>query len=86
MDRLIEYFSHHPLLAAAAVVLAIVVAAYELRSAVTTSPHLAAGRRPADEPGGTAHRPASAGAIRDGHVSGAEQMSGEQILKAGETL
>ncbi len=87
MDRLIEYFTHHTLLASAAVVLAIVVAAYEMRmrgqNEAALSPQdvirlmnqgaLLIDLRPQEQ-------------FAAGHVAGARQMTGEQILKGTETL
>ncbi len=87
MDRLIEYFGHHALLASAAVALAIVVAAYETRM----RGHNIAAISPQD-----VIRLMNQGALlidlrpqeqfAAGHVSGARQMTGEQILKGTETL
>jgi rhodanese-related sulfurtransferase len=87
MDRLIEYFTHHTLLASAAVVLAIVVIAYEMR---TRGQNVAA-ISPQD-----VIRLMNQGALLidlrpqeqyvAGHVAGARLMSGEQILKASEAL
>ena len=88
MDRLLEYISHHPWYAAGAAVAALLVIAYELRTpeartSFAVSPQdvvrlmnqgaLVIDLRPAD-------------AFANGHVAGAKQMSGEQILKAGDTL
>jgi len=87
MDRLIEYFGHHALLGSAAVVLAIVVAAFEMR----IRGHNVAALSPQD-----VIRLMNQGALlidlrpqeqfAAGHVSGARQMTGEQILKCSETL
>jgi rhodanese-related sulfurtransferase len=87
MERLIEYTNHHPWLAAAAVLGAIVVVLYEMRllneNKAAVSPQdmvrlmnqgaLLIDLRPAEQ-------------YTVGHVDGARQMSGEQILKASETL
>jgi rhodanese-related sulfurtransferase len=87
MDRLLEYISHHPWYAGGAVVAALLVIVYELRTRneniSAVSPQdvvrlmnqgaLVIDLRPAD-------------AFATGHVAGARQMSGEQILKAGDTL
>jgi rhodanese-related sulfurtransferase len=87
MERLIEYAGHHSLLAAAAVLLAAIVIAYELRvraqSVAAASPQdvirlmnqnaLVLDIRPQE-------------AFAAGHVSGARHMPSDQILKAGETL
>jgi rhodanese-related sulfurtransferase len=87
MDRLLEYISHHPWYVAGAAVAAVLVIVYELRTRneniAAVSPQdavrlmnqgaLVIDLRPAD-------------AFATGHVAGARQMSGEQILKAGDTL
>jgi rhodanese-related sulfurtransferase len=87
MERLIEYTNHHPWLTGALVLIAIVVILYEMRARSETkasvSPQdmvrlmnqgaLLIDLRPPD-------------AFTAGHVGGARQMSGEQILQAGETL
>jgi rhodanese-related sulfurtransferase len=87
MDRLLEYISHHPWYAAGAAVAALLVIAYELRTRseniAAVSPQevvrlmnqgaLVIDLRPTDD-------------FANGHVAGAKQMSGEQILKAGDTL
>ena len=87
MDRLLEYITHHPWYASGAAVAALLVIVYELRTrnenVAAVSPQdvvrlmnqgaLVFDLRPAD-------------AFATGHVAGAKQMSGEQILKAGDTL
>src|ERR1700753_3320935 len=87
MDRLLEYISHHPWYAPGLAVATLLVIVYELRnrnenlSAVSPQDlvrlmHQGAmiiDLRPTEE-------------YANGHVSGAKQMSGEQILKAGDTL
>jgi rhodanese-related sulfurtransferase len=87
MERLIEYTYHHPWLFGALVLAAIVVALYEIRSRsesqAAVSPQdmvrlmnqgaLLIDLRPLEQ-------------FSAGHVGGARQMSGEQILQAGETL
>jgi rhodanese-related sulfurtransferase len=87
MDRLLEYISHHPWYATGALVAALLVIVYELRArsenSAAVSPQEAVrlmnqgafiiDLRPAE-------------AFASGHVAGARQMSGEQILKAGDTL
>jgi rhodanese-related sulfurtransferase len=87
MDRLLEYITHHPWYAAGAAVAALLVIVYELRTrnenVSAVSPQdvvrlmnqgaLVIDLRPTD-------------AFASGHVAGAKQMSGEQILKAGDTL
>jgi rhodanese-related sulfurtransferase len=87
MERLIEYTNHHPWLTGALVLIAIVVIVYEMRAHSETkasvSPQdmvrlmnqgaLLIDLRPPDQ-------------YTSGHVGGARQMTGEQILKAAETL
>ena len=87
MDRLLEYISHHPWYAGGLAVAALLVIVYELRSRneneSAVSPQdlvrlmnqgaVVIDLRPGD-------------AFASGHVAGAKQMSGEQILKAGDTL
>jgi rhodanese-related sulfurtransferase len=87
MDRLLEYISHHPWYVTGAVIAAALVVVYELR---TRNENLSA-VSPQD-----AVRLMNQGALiidlrpteafAAGHVAGAKQMSGEQILKAGDTL
>jgi rhodanese-related sulfurtransferase len=85
--HLLEYINHHPWLAGGAVLAIALVIVYELRarseSFATVSPQetvrlLNQGAYVIDL------RPAEAYAT--GHVAGARQMTGDQILKANETL
>ena len=85
--HLLEYVNHHPWLVGGAVLAAALVIVYELRarneSFASVSPQEAVrlmnqGAYVIDL------RPAEAYAT--GHVAGAKQMTGEQILKANETL
>ena len=87
MDRLVEYIIHHPWLAAGLAATSGLVVGYELRaraeSFAAISPQdairlinqgaLLIDLRPAE-------------AFAAAHVAGARQMSGEQILKAADTL
>jgi len=87
MDRVLDFASHHPWLATATVVLAALVAIYEMRMRSeglrAVSPQelirlmnqgaLVLDLRPAEQ-------------YQAGHLNGARQMSGEQILSAGDTL
>jgi len=87
MDRVLEFASHHPWLATATAVLAAVVVVYEMRmrseSLRSVSPQelirlmnqgaLVLDLRPAEQ-------------YQAGHLNGARQMNGEQILSAGDTL
>jgi len=87
MDRLLEYLSHHPWLAVATALVAALTAVFELRARSETQ--------------GTVSpqeliRLMNQGALlldlrgpeqfQAGHLTGARQMNGEQILKAGDTL
>jgi len=87
MDRLLEYITHHPWYAAGAAVAALLVIVYELR---TRNENIAA-VSPQDavrlmNQGAVVIDLRPAEAFATGHVAGARQMSGEQILKAGDTL
>ena len=87
MERLIEYTNHHPWLVGALVLVSIVVVLYEMRaqseSRASVSPQdmvrlmnqgaLLIDLRPLEQ-------------YTAGHVGGARQMSGDQILKASDTL
>ena len=87
MDRLSPYIHHHPLLVAATAAVLLAVLVLEMRSRTqsfaSVSPQdairmmnhgaLVIDLRPADQ-------------FSAGHLSGARQMSGEQILNAGELL
>ncbi|HEX4649074.1 MAG TPA: rhodanese-like domain-containing protein [Steroidobacteraceae bacterium] len=87
MDRLLEYLSHHPWLGTATAVVVAVVVVYEMRarseSLRSVSPQ-------------ELIRLMNQGALlldlrspeqyQSGHLAGARQMSGEQILKAADTL
>jgi rhodanese-related sulfurtransferase len=87
MDRVLEYVSHHPWLAAATALVIAIIVAYELRarseSLVSVSPQelirlmnqgaLLLDLRPPEQ-------------YQAGHLNGARQMSSEQILSAADTL
>jgi rhodanese-related sulfurtransferase len=87
MDRVIEFLSHHPWLGTATVVAVAMVLVYEMRtlseSRLSVSPQelirlmnqgaLLLDLRPAEQ-------------YQAGHLTGARQMNGEQILKASDTL
>jgi rhodanese-related sulfurtransferase len=87
MNRLIEYAGHHSLLFTGAVAMALVVIVYELRERSQGRAALA----PQE-----VIRLMNHGALvidlrtgekySSGHISGAKAMTGEEILKAGETL
>ena len=87
MDRFLEYLSNHPWLATAAAVVVALIAEYEMRarseSLVSFTPQelirlmnegaLLLDLRPPEQ-------------YQVGHLAGARQMSGEQLLKAADTL
>jgi rhodanese-related sulfurtransferase len=87
MDRVLEFVSHHPWLAAATALVAAFIVVYEMRarseSLVSVTPQeairlmnqgaLLLDLRPPEQ-------------YQAGHVTGARQMSGEQILSAADTL
>src|ERR1700752_476436 len=87
MDRLLEYLSHHPWLSTATAVVAGPLLVYEMRarseSLLSVTPQelirlmnqgaLLLDLRPPEQ-------------YQAGPLAGARQMSGEQILKAGDTL
>ena len=87
MERLIEYTNHHPWLVGALVLVSIVVVLYEMRTLSETKASVS----PQDMV-----RLMNQGALlidlrpleqyTAGHVGGARQMSGEQILQAADTL
>jgi rhodanese-related sulfurtransferase len=87
MERLFEYANHHPWLAGALVLVSILVILYEMR----TQSEAKASVSPQDMV-----RLMNQGALlidlrpleqyTAGHVGGARQMSGEQILQAADTL
>jgi rhodanese-related sulfurtransferase len=87
MERLFEYANHHPWLVGALVLVSIVVIVYEMRVQSETKSSVS----PQDMV-----RLMNQGALlidlrpleqySAGHVGGARQMSGEQILQAADTL
>jgi rhodanese-related sulfurtransferase len=87
MDRLLEYITHHPWYASGAALAALLVIVYELRTrsenSAAVSPQEAVRLM---NQGALIIDLRAADAFATGHVAGARQMSGEQILKAGDTL
>jgi rhodanese-related sulfurtransferase len=87
MERILEYLSHHPWLSTATAVVAALIVVYEMRarseSLTSVSPQelirlmnqgaLVLDLRPQEQ-------------FAAGHLSGARLFSGEQILKAADTL
>ena len=87
MDRLLEYISHHPWYAGGLAVAALLVIVYELRTRKENESAVS----PQDlvrlmNQGAVVIDLRPGDAFASGHVAGAKQMSGEQILKAGDTL
>ncbi len=87
MDRLLEYISHHPWYAAGLAVAALLVIVYELRTRKENESAVS----PQDlvrlmNQGAVVIDLRPTEAFATGHVAGARQMSGEQILKANDTL
>jgi rhodanese-related sulfurtransferase len=87
MDRLLEYITHHYWYAAGAALAALLVIVYEMRARseniAAVSPQEAV--RLLNQ-GAFVIDLRSTEVFAAGHVSGARQMSGEQILKAADTL
>lgn len=87
MDRLLEYLGNHPLLAGSAGLMALIVLGYELRQRA----HAASAVSPAD-----AVRLMNGGAVlvdvrspnqfKDGHVSGARNVPGDQVAAGAPAL
>ena len=87
MDRLVDYFTNHPLLAGAAVLMTIVVLGYELRRRGEGA--LAVG--PAEairlvNGGAVLVDVRSANLFKDGHIEGARNVPGDQIADGGKGL
>jgi rhodanese-related sulfurtransferase len=87
MDRLLEYLGNHPLLAGAAGLMALIVLGYELRQRA----HAAAAVSPTDavrlmNDGAVLVDVRSANQYKDGHVSGARNVPGDQIAAGAPTL
>jgi rhodanese-related sulfurtransferase len=80
MDRLLEYISNHPLLAGAAGLMALVVLGYEIRQRATAASAVSpseAVRLMND--GAVMLDIRSTNQFKDGHVSGARNIPGDQI-------
>lgn len=87
MDRLLEYMSNHPVLAGAAVVLAVVVLGYELRQRATAASAVSpseAVRLMND--GAVMIDIRNANQFKDGHASGARNVPGDQIADGAPSL
>ena len=87
MERLIEYVSHHPLMAASAVLAVVVLFVYESRvransvSAISTQDLIRLMNQ-----GALVLDIRKPDAFAQGHVGGAKQLPSDQILTAGESF
>jgi rhodanese-related sulfurtransferase len=87
MDRILEYLAHHPWLSLGTVLAAAFVVVYEVRSRTEGQVSVS----PQDlirlmNQGALVLDLRSQEQFQSGHLAGARQMSGEQILKAADTL
>ena len=87
MDRILEYLAHHPWLSLATALAAALVVVFELRSRSETQVSVS----PQDlirlmNQGALVLDLRTPEQFQSGHLAGAKQMSGEQILKAADTL
>ena len=87
MDRILEYLAHHPWLSLATALTAALVVVFELRSRSETQVSVS----PQDlirlmNQGALVLDLRTPEQFQSGHLAGAKQMSGEQILKAADTL
>ena len=87
MDRILEYLAHHPWLSLGTVLVAALVVVYELRTRsegqMTVSPQDLIRLM---NQGALVLDLRSQEQFQTGHLAGARQMNGEQILKAADTL
>lgn len=87
MDRLLDYFTNHPFLAGGLVLMALIVVAYEMRrqgqgsSAVAPNDAI----RMMNE-GAVIVDVRTANQFKDGHISGARNVPGEQIADDAKAL
>jgi rhodanese-related sulfurtransferase len=87
MDRILEYLAHHPWLSLGTALVAALVVVYELRSRTESQVSVS----PQDlirlmNQGALVLDLRTQEQFQSGHLAGARQMSGEQILKAADTL
>ncbi len=81
MDRLLDYFTNHPFLAGAAVLLAILVAGYEMRQRGADSSAVGPAEAIRLTNGGAVLVDLrSANQFKDGHIEGARSLPGDQLL------
>jgi rhodanese-related sulfurtransferase len=87
MDRLLEYIANHPLLAGAAGLMALVVLGYELRQRANAAAAVSPGEavRLMND-GALMIDIRSTNQFKDGHVSGARNVPGDQIAEGAATV
>ena len=80
MDRLLDYFTNHPILAGAAVVMTVLVLAFELRRRGEGTAGVAPNEAIRLMNGGAVLVDLrSANQYKDGHIAGAKSMPGDQL-------
>jgi rhodanese-related sulfurtransferase len=80
MDRLLDYFTNHPLLAGGLVLMAIVVMSYEVRQRIATAAAIAPNEAiRLMNSGAVLVDLRSANQFKDGHIAGAKNLPGDQI-------
>lgn len=87
MDRLLEYVNHHPYLAGAALLAAVVALGYELRQRANASASVSPGgavRLMND--GATLLDVRSANQFKDGHIAGARNVPADQVADGARSL
>ena len=87
MDRLLEYIANHPLLAGAAGLMPLVVLGYELRQRANAATAVSPGEavRLMND-GALMIDIRSTNQFKDGHVSGARNVPGDQIAEGAATV
>jgi rhodanese-related sulfurtransferase len=87
MDRLLDYFTNHPLLAGGLVLMAIVVLSYEIRQRIATAAAIAPNEAiRLMNSGAVLVDLRSANQFKDGHIAGAKNLPGDQIAADPMTL
>lgn len=87
MDRLLDYFTNHPLLAGAASLMALLVLGYELRSRGTGGATVAPNEAIRKMNGGAVLVDLrSANQFKDGHIEGARNVPGDQLAADAKAL
>lgn len=87
MDRLLDYFTNHPLLAGAAVVMATLVLAYEIRRRGEHSAAVAPNQAIRMMNGGAVLVDLrSTNQFKDGHIAGARNVPGDQLASDAKAL